>query len=153
MSAMVVLAIASAAHATATSRADRVYPYSFAHYDCAPWDGPAIGLVLRKAATPLVTFQTLPPDTYPQVVVTLYMRHPPVNSWIALPGLGMKEGGGYLNECLQRGHCANKQGRIKFVRASDNHLDGELRIQAEGTGREIVLPFAAPILPFQAICG
>lgn len=142
------------------ARPQASYRYAYAHGDCAPWDGAAIRLVLRTAPLPTVAPGTLPPATYPMYTVSLWTGKPPVGRWFPLPspsaggGDGDLTGASSIIEYTAVDKLKNHKGRLRLDAHTSTHLQGELRITLpDGTGRELVFPFDAPILEYRTLCG
>ena len=77
-----------------------------------------------------------------------------VGQWILITPASGVEGGGSIRECPAYGKCQVRNGRLRITRQTGSRIEGELRIQLPGDGtRELILPFTAPLLPFEEFCG
>lgn len=142
-------------------RAAAGFQHAYAHRDCAPWDGSAWRIVIQQAPmAPLAPAGTaprgtLPTPAYPHYNVALWMGDPPPGRWIAIPGkadTGM--GAGHIGYVTAGPKHEPQRGRIRIDARTDAMISGELRVLLpDGSGRELVFPFRAPIVPFTALCG
>lgn len=139
----------------AQARSAGAFAYSYAYHSCAPWDGPAIEIVLQKEpAVQKAPPSGLPLWSFPRYVVSLWMERPPLGRWITLPSPCMMGGGGTIIEWERKDKCKRHEGRVFVEKWAQEHIDGELRIPLpDATGRELVLPFSAPVFPLQSPCG
>jgi hypothetical protein len=142
---------------TSSSRADAArvateYRYAYAHHDCAPWDGPAWRIVVRTQPVPANTGDKLPKASFPFYSVSLWTGHPAVGTYIEIPGTDMKQGS--IGEWWGENDYKPHTGRVRLTKITSDRIEGELRIApADNKGRELVIPFSAPILPVRMLCG
>lgn len=155
--------LAGCVQAEKPSRPMSGFQHAFAHSDCAPWDGSAWRIVLQNKPVVLPVpkpkpdwqHQTLPPVAYPHYEISLYTNQLEIGHWLEFPEYGeMKEGGGVITYCPAANQCKSQPGRVKITGFTEQAISGELRLHLnDKTGREQVLPFSAPRVPFMALCG
>lgn len=141
--------------AGAAERAPAAFRYTYAHRTCAPWDGSALAVVFQSVPVPAVAPGKLPSPHFPQYSLNLWTTSPPVQRWIAIPTIGAtRMGNGAIVDCRAGQTCERRSGRVFLEELTPTLIRGELRITLpDGSGREMVLPFSAPILPYRAFCG
>jgi hypothetical protein len=88
------------------------YPFAVIRQECAPWDGPALGIHLTKSK---VTSREIP---FPSVYITLWRQLPPsVNQTVSLDGGHFGDAG----RCLQAGKCERATSAVLTLTAYDAH--------------------------------
>lgn len=154
------LAAAPADALAPRARAASGFQHAYIHRDCAPWDGSAWRLVIQHDPVAPIQGQAsprgaLPAPAYPHYTVALWMGDPPRGRWIAIPGEAEhKMGTGHIGYVTAGPKHERRQGRIRIDARTATSFTGELRVLLpDGSGRELVLPFRARIVPYQALCG
>ena len=130
-------------------RGDTGFPMAYLQDDCAPWDGPALTLMLTHVET------ADPFDVaYPHLRVTTW--RPPARlpgSTLEWSGTGQSEG--YATLCESAEACeAAESVRLQFDRVQDRSdtISGDLHVELAG-GRVVTGPFEARRIDFLALCG
>ena len=125
------------------------YPLAYFHDDCAPWDGPALSILLTHAALD-DPFE----ETFPSVRVTTF-RPPSTLAGSMFEWTGDAPDLGYASWCEFSGSCWSATTvRVRFDRAqpSTAELAGQVHLVFEG-GRVVSGAFKAVRLPLQMLCG
>jgi hypothetical protein len=125
------------------------YPLAYFHDDCAPWDGPALSIVLTHAELDS-SFE----ESFPSVRVTSY-RPPSTLAGSSFEWTGDAPDLGYASWCEFFDSCWSATTvRVRFDRAqpSADELAGQVHLVFEG-GRLVSGAFKAVRLPLQAFCG
>ena len=122
------------------------YAFAFASPDCAPWDGPAIFVVLAQSRADSLE------GTGPQIRVVVYPRSEAVAGrryrWPADPEVGAGR------RCLESQPCESAvSGEINFrPTGSDTALEGSILLHF-AAGDSIIGGFRAEWRPRQMLCG
>jgi len=146
--AVLGLALASLA-CTSTAPTDTGFPLAYFHGDCAPWDGPALTIVLTRSEM-TEAFDA----SYPFARISLYSP-PPRLEGSTVRWSGSAQSDGYATACESEDACTNAESvRITFDRVQEDpqRLAGDLRLDLED-GRRIEGRFEARRIAFQALCG
>ncbi|MDH3206496.1 MAG: hypothetical protein OEO79_07785 [Gemmatimonadota bacterium] len=125
------------------------YPLAYFHDDCAPWDGPALTILLTHTELESPFEQTVP-----NVRVTSY-RPPAVLAGASFEWEGDAPDLGYGRWCEFFDDCWSATTvRVRFdrVQDSEDELAGQVYLVFEG-GRVVSGAFTATRLPLQMLCG
>ena len=125
------------------------YPLAYFHDGCAPWDGPALTIVLTDAELDS-PFE----ESFPRVRVTSY-RPPSTLAASSFEWTGDAPDLGYASWCEFFDSCWSATTvRVRFDRAqsSADELAGQVYLVFEG-GRVVSGAFKAVRLPLQMLCG
>lgn len=125
------------------------YSRAYVYDACAPWDGPALTLLLTHAE-----LEDPFEESVPNVQVTSY-RPPPVLAGGSFEWEGDAPDLGYARWCEFIDSCWSATSvRVRFDRAqpSADELSGQVSLVFEG-GRAVSGAFTAARLPLQMLCG
>ena len=131
------------------SLSDTGFPHAYFHDDCAPWDGPALSIVLSQ--TQLGSPFEL---GFPSVRVTSW-RPPAELAGASLEWSGVAHDLGYASFCESEDSCRTASTvRLRFdpAQPSADELAGQLHLEFED-GRVVSGAFRAVRLPFRVLCG
>ena len=124
------------------------YPLAYFHNDCAPWDGPALSIVLSYAE-----FESPFEEHFPSVRVTSY-RPPSQFAGASFEWTGVAQDLGYAAWCDSADACRSASSvRVRFDRAqpSADELAGQVHLEFEGE-QVVSGAFKAVRLPVQMLC-
>jgi hypothetical protein len=97
---------------TSVSAENSSYPFAVIRHECAPWDGPALGIHLTKSKA---TSGEIP---VPSISISLWRHLPPaVNHAISLDDGEL----GYAGRCLRANKCERAVSAVVTLSAYDEH--------------------------------
>ena len=125
------------------------FPLAYFHADCAPWDGPALSIVLSYAELES-PFEV----RFPSVRITSF-RPPPELAGGSFEWTGVAQDLGQASWCESAEACRSASTvRVRFdeTQPSADELAGQLRLEFEG-GQVVSGAFKAARLPLRMLCG
>lgn len=124
-------------------------PYAYACHTCAPWDGPALEIVLQRVPVGPSSTRALPPAAYPRLVIDLWGA-PAAGGWIDLHGPSASAG--HIAEVRSAHDYRTVDGLVRLTRVTAARIEGEAEVQLRG-GPVRTYRFFAPMSPYEAFCG
>jgi hypothetical protein len=133
------------------------YSHAFAVHNCAPWDGPALNIVMqtRPVKLPIKATQA-PAASFPHLKATLLLEHGQLvmRGWIPLNGMDSPSQNGALLWCKGTAQCQTVPARIRIERLTDQSIQGMVQLTAPvPSGLPARQSFRAPVSEFVALCG
>lgn len=125
------------------------FPLAYFHDDCAPWDGPALSIVLshEELESPFEAH-------FPSARVTSF-RPPPELAGGSFEWTGSERDLGHASWCESAEACRPASAvRVRFdgAQPSEDELAGQIHLEFEG-GQVVSGAFKAVRLPLQMLCG
>ena len=146
LAALTMIACGTEPSDTPSAQPLREFPFATARPDCAPWDGPAVGILLTTTA------DTVPPAGAPYLYVGLYdTRDRLLRRTIRWPAEPVEGGASW---CSDGDHCTPADSGIVRLDAleGDSALAGRLRLVFPG-GAVLDGSFRGTWRPRAAMCG
>jgi hypothetical protein len=143
-----VACLACAPDGVSWSSSGTGFPLAYFHDDCAPWDGPALTIILSHEE--LEPYQA----SFPSVRITSY-RPPPQLAGSAFEWSGIAQDQGHAMWCDTEDACRSAASvRVRFDRAQPvpGEIAGQLHLEFEG-GQVLEGAIKAVRLPLQMLCG